>query len=103
MSFVSALAALGITGATNDLSQRFSYNPGKSSTAQRQLEGKSAIEWGVYADSQGAAKALAVVFGFTGKPEVHSSGMYGHYHGGYMKSGEYIHVFHIWYGGKITY
>ena len=53
-------------------------------------------EWGFYADSQGAAKALAVVLGYTGKPEVHGSGRYAHYHDG-------THTFHIWYGGKITY
>jgi len=47
----------------------------KSSDAQRQLQGNSA-NWGIYTNDQAAAKALAVVFGFNGKPEVHGSGMY---------------------------
>ena len=103
MTFEEALAALGITGATNSISQRFSYNPGKSSSAQRQLEHLG--NWGIYADSQVSAKALAVVFGFNSKPEVHGSGMYGHYHGGYYngRKGEYEHIFHIWYGGILRY
>ena len=105
MSFTDALAALGITGATNSISQRFSYDIGKSTSAQRQLEHMGSGNWGIYADSQVAEKALAVVFGFTGKPEVHGSGMYGHYHGGYVssKTGKYEHVFHIWFGGVLTY
>ena len=96
MDFVQALAALGITGATNSISRRYKYNRGKSSSAQRQLERKGSGNWGIYADSQSAAKALAVVFGFSSRPEVHASGMYGHYH-------DSTHTFHIWYGGQISY
>ena len=91
MSFVEALAMLGITGATNNLSNTYQYNREYSSDAQRLLEHK-----GIYADTQGAAKALAVVFGYNAKPEVHGSGMYGHYH-------DSTHTFHIWYGGVVTY
>ena len=87
---------MGISGATNSISQRFIYNRGNSSFAQRQLEHNDSGEWGIYADSQQAAKAPAVVMGYSGKPEVHSSGMYGHYH-------DSTHTFHIRYGSKITY
>lgn len=96
LSFIDALAALGISGATNSINQRFTYNRTNSSSAQRQLEHKGSGYWGIYADSQSAAKALAIVFGYTAKPEVHASGMYGHYH-------DSTHTFHIWYGGKISY
>ena len=96
LSFVEALVALGISGATNSITQRYIYNKNKSSSAQRQLEHKGSGNWGIYANSQYAAKALAVVLGFSGKPKVHASGMYGHYHDG-------THTFHIWYGGKISY
>lgn len=96
MDFVQTLTALGISGATNSISRRYKYNRSKSSSAQRQLERKGSGNWGIYADSQSAAKALAVVFGFSGRPEVHASGMYGHYH-------DSTHTFHIWYGGKISY
>lgn len=96
MDFASALAVLGISGATNSINQRYQYNKGKSSDAQRQLEHLGKGEWGIYADTQYAAKALAVVLGYSGKPEVHGSGMYGHYH-------DSTHTFHIWYGGILTY
>ena len=96
MSFVEALAMLGITGATNNLSNTYQYNREYSSDAQRLLEHKGSGNWGIYADTQGAAKALAVVFGYNAKPEVHGSGMYGHYH-------DSTHTFHIWYGGVVTY
>ena len=105
MDFVEALTALGVTGATNSISKRYEYDTGRSSYAQRKLEHMGSGNWGIYADTQRAAKALAVVFGWNNKPEVHSSGMYGHYHGGYVdtKTGRYEHVFHIWYGGVINY
>ncbi len=96
LSFVDALSALGVTGATNSIAQRFTYSKNRSSSAQRQLEHKGSGNWGIYADSQSAAKALATVFGCTERPEVHASGLYGHYH-------DSTHTFHIWYGGKITY
>lgn len=96
LSFVDALSALGVTSATNSITQRFTYSKNRSSSAQRQLEHKGSENWGIYADSQSAAKALATVFGCTERPEAHASGMYGHYH-------DSTHTFHIWYGGKITY
>lgn len=51
---------------------------------------------GIYTNKKVAAKSLAVVFGFKGKPEVHGSGMYGRYH-------DSTHSFHIWFVGKNTY
>ena len=105
LSFTEALTALGISGAVNSVTNRYSYNIGKSSEAQRALEHLGSGNWGIYTSSQTAAKALAVVFGFSGPPEVHGSGMYGHYHGGYWnsKTSNYEHVFHIWFGGVKNY
>ena len=96
MTFTEALSALGITGATNDISRRYIYDKGRSSDAQRQLEHMGTGAWGIYADSQSAAKALAVVFGCDNPPEYHGDGMYGHYH-------DSKHTFHIWYGGKLQW
>jgi len=95
LSFTEALACLGITGATNSISQRFTYDKGRSSDAQRQLEHRGKGEWGIYSHSQYAAKALATVWGCTEPPEIHGAGMYGHYH-------DSTHTFHIWYGGMIN-
>ena len=95
LSFTEALACLGITGATNSISQRFTYDKGRSSDAQRQLEHRGKGEWGIYSHSQYAAKALATVLGCTEPPEIHGAGMYGHYH-------DSTHTFHIWYGGMIN-
>ena len=105
LSFTQALEALGISGAVNSISKRYSYDIGRSSNAQRELEHRGTGNWGIYTSSQTAAKALAVAFGFSGPPEVHGSGMYGHYHGGYWnaKTNSYEHVFHIWYGGVKYY
>lgn len=52
--------------------------------------------WGIYTNNQANAKALAVAFGGKGRPEVHGSGYYAHYH-------DAQHRFHVWYGGKIRY
>lgn len=47
--------------------------------------------WGIYADSQPAAKLLAVMTRSYKAPEVHGRGYYGHYH-------DRKHLIHIWYG-----
>lgn len=57
---------------------------------------ESGLIWGVYTPKQEHAKALAVVFGNTNKPEVHGSGMYGHYNDG-------NHNLHFWFGGRLVY
>lgn len=93
MTFTQALTALGITGATNSLSKIYKFKIKKASGKVRSLESKGE-NWGIFADSQTAAKALAVVFGYTGAPEVHGVGYYGHYH-------DSTHSFHIWYGKPI--
>lgn len=94
---------LGVAGAVNSVTKQYVYDVKRSSKAQRQLEHLG--YWGIYADTQYAAKALAVVFGCNAKPEVHAPGMYGHYNGGYYdcKKKDYIHVFHIWFGGVLRY
>ena len=96
MTFAEALAALGVTGAANSVSKRYKYDTGRSSNVQRTLEHLGTGDWGIYASTQSAAKALAYVFGATEAPEVHGSGKYGHYHDG-------THTFHIWFGGVIYY
>ena len=96
MDLAGAIAALGVTGSVNISVDAYKYNLGRSSDAQRQLEHLGSGNWGIYASSQEAAKALAVIFQGHKAPEVHSSGMYGHYHDG-------THTFHIWYGGVLSY
>jgi len=96
LTFTQALVGLGITGATNSISQCYTYGKGASSDIQRQLEHLGSGNWGIYADSQQAAKALAVVLGWSNPYEVHSFGMHGHYNDG-------THTFRIWYGGTISY
>ena len=53
-------------------------------------------KWGIYTNNQAYAKASAVAFGCTQKPEVNGNGYYGHYH-------DAKHLYHIWFGGKIWY
>lgn len=52
--------------------------------------------WGIYADSQEAAKTLSVVLGYSAKPEIHGTVQYRHYHDG-------NHIIHIWYGSPYYY
>ena len=96
MNLVEAVASLGVAGSINIIADAYTYNRSKASDAQRRLEHLGSGNWGMYANSQDAAKALAVIFSSHDSPEVHSSGMYGHYHDG-------THTFHIWYGGVLNY
>ena len=96
MTMQEALISLGFSGATNKLNQSFKYARENSSDAQRKLEHMGSENWGIYTHDQAYAKALAIIVGAHQPPEVHGSGMYGHYHDG-------THTFHIWYGGTITY
>lgn len=96
LNLSEAITVLSVTGSVNICKGAHRYNRSKSSEAQRQLEHLGSGNWGVYANSQEAAKALAVIFSGYEAPEVHSSGMYGHYHDG-------THTFHIWYGGVLNY
>ena len=97
LTFIQALAALGITATTNSISKRYSfvyYESKVSSDVKKAQSDKK--NWGIYADSQVAAKALATVFGYTSKPEVHGHNQYAHYH-------DANHIIHIWYGGPVNY
>ena len=96
MTYAEALVMLGVSGVANNTIKVVQYDKGSSSFAQRALEHLGSGHWGIYSDSQVAAKALAVTFGYTSPPEVHGSGMYGHYH-------DSTHTFHIWFGGVLTY
>ena len=96
MTLRQALISLGFSGAINSLNQSFTYDRSKSSDAQRELEHKGSGNWGIYTHDQAHAKALASIVGANQPPEVHSTGMYGHYH-------DSTHTFHIWYGGVISY
>lgn len=49
--------------------------------------------WGIFADSQAAAKTLAVALGYNGPPKGIQGG-YRHYH-------DEKHAIHIWYGSKL--
>lgn len=97
LTFIQALAALGITATTNSINKRYSfvyYESKVSSDVKKAQSDKKS--WGIYADSQVAAKALATVLCYTGKPEVHGNRQYAHYH-------DANHIIHIWYGGPVNY
>jgi len=95
LSFIKALGALGIT-TTNSIKKRYTFVYKHSKVSNNVKEAYKYGVWGIYADSQGAAKALAVVLGYSEKPEVHNSGGYRHYHDG-------KHNIHIWYGSPYYY
>ncbi len=78
MTYSEALVALSCSAAANSLMKNHKGY------------------WGIYTNNQAYAKALAVTFGGTAKPEVHGDGYYAHYH-------DANHRFHVWYGGKIRY
>ena len=103
MNFEEALAALGCTGVINNLSGRFHF---KKNSSLHEKYKENGNHWGIYAHSQSAAKALAIVtgcleadespdyrHGYAG-PEFHGPGYYAHYH-------DFTHAFHIWYGSPI--
>lgn len=104
LSLKEVLISLGFVNATNSMYQSYRYNFSNSSQAQRSVQhlGRDNDSWGVYAKTQKDAKALALILGCTDPPEVHGSGMYGHYHNS-NKSDNYNKHFHIWYGKRITY
>jgi len=83
MNYAEAVTAVGATGVANSVASTLnSDHPGL---------------WGVYTNDQAYAKALAASFGgFISPPEVHGSGFYGHYH-------DFLHRFHVWFGGQLSY
>ena len=95
LSFKQALNALGVTAITNSIYQKVSLTKAKfkNSYARSKLKKKQKKSnlWGIYADTQIAAKTLAFVTGANSAPEVHGYGNYGHYH-------DKHHLIHIWYG-----
>ena len=102
LSLKQILVFLGFKTATESMYQSYTYNFSLSSDAQREVQklGRDNNSWGVYAKTQEDAKALALILGCTDPPEVHGSGMYGHYHNS-NKSDDNKHHFHIWYGNRI--
>jgi len=93
MTWATTLTALGITNTTLDYNQARSINKDKFSNNAKTAQNSNSNCWGVFADSQVAAKTLAVALGYTSAPQGISGG-YRHYHDG-------KHRIHIWYGQKI--
>ena len=89
LTFVEALTILGIKKAACSLNRRYTV----SATRPELCKSK---DWGMYSRDQAYACALAIMLGCKALPEVHGSGMYGHYHDG-------NHVIHIWFGSPIDY
>ena len=94
LTFIQVLAALGVAYPSIGISNRYQVNLNGLNNNANSLFHLPVPAWGVYADSQSAAKALAVVLGSNKPPEVHGQGAYGHYHDG-------KHTIHIWYGSRI--
>lgn len=94
LTFIQVLAALGVANPSIGISNRYQVNLNSLNNNANSLFHLPVPAWGVYADSQSAAKALAVVLGSNKPPEVHGQGAYGHYHDG-------KHTIHIWYGSRI--
>jgi hypothetical protein len=92
LTFVQALSVLGITGASNSLKKIYNFTYVNVSSKYKSIINKNML-WGIKADSQAAAKTLAIVFGCSVNPEIHGDGSDGyvaHYH-------DKSHKFHIWY------
>ena len=95
MNWKQTLLALGITNTTINFHIVRSINLALLGTVARKAK-SFAKPWGIYADSQEAAKTLAVALGYSLTPEVHISGYYAHYHDGGTH-----HKIHIWFGKKV--
>lgn len=98
MTYGETLIALGCAELVYNL-VAFRYDSSKSSELQRKVE-KMGKQWGIYTHDQAHAKLLALSLGCTYSPEVHGSGMYGHYN---ITGPNGNHVFHIWFGGVQNY
>ena len=94
MDYLQTLTVLGVANATTSLSSRYTCKNKCEAEKQATKAGAQKNKWGIYAKTQYAAKALAVVFGYTDPPKVHGYGYYGHYH-------DVDHKFHIWFGNPI--
>ncbi len=93
LTFIQVLVALGVANPSIGISNRYQVNLGRLNNNANSLYHLPVPAWGVFADSQGAAKALSVVLGSNEPPQVHGKGAYAHYHDG-------KHRIHIWYGSK---
>ena len=91
MTLVETLTSLGIKKASNSIKRRYTMPDNFKSP-----DSIKSSNWGIYADSQSDAKALATVLKSTDSPKVHDSGYYGHYH-------DKTHQIHIWFGQPIYY
>lgn len=96
MTWAQAMTALGISDTTLDYLVKRKIKQDRLGQNAKSARGSNSSCWGIYADSQVAAKTLAVALGYNKKPEVHRSGYYAHYH-------DEKHIIHIWYSGKIWY
>ena len=80
----------------NNLRRAMEYDNSRYCGAHKEADKRGASHWGIYTHKQVHAKALAISIGIITPPEVHGSGMYGHYN-------DKKHSFHIWFGGMMNY
>ena len=97
-TFTEAMILLGFAKMTKTGYVKISDPKPNASKAKQMIISAPANtkDWGIYTNSQQYAKYLALATGCNAQPEVHSSGMYGHYH-------DSQHKIHIWYGGMLNY
>ena len=94
--YFGALKILGCLAAYNNLRRAIEYDNSRYCDAHKEADKRGASHWGIYTHKQVHAKALAISIGIITPPEVHGSGMYGHYN-------DKKHSFHIWFGGMMNY
>ena len=97
-TFTEAMILLGFAKMTKTGYVKISDPKPNASKAKQMIISAPANtkDWGIYTNSQQYAKYLALATGCNAQPEVHSSGIYGHYH-------DSQHKIHIWYGGMLNY
>lgn len=93
MTWATTLTAIGVTNTTLDYTQKRSINKNNLSNNAKTAQTSNSNCWGIFADSQVAAKTLAVALGYNGAPKGIQGG-YRHYH-------DEKHAIHIWYGLKL--
>ena len=93
MTWATTLIAIGVTNTTRDYTQKRSIDKNNLSNNAKTAQTSNPNCWGIFADSQAAAKTLAVALGYNGPPKGIQGG-YRHYH-------DEKHAIHIWYGSKL--
>lgn len=93
MTWATTLIAIGVTNTTRDYTQKRSIDKNNLSNNAKTAQTSNSNCWGIFADSQAAAKTLAVALGYNGAPKGIQGG-YRHYH-------DEKHAIHIWYGSKL--